>query len=135
MLPTLDQLLNFFRNHPLPTDINPGFQNATVGGLMTCGMADLPTQRLLGYSHNPDNVLFLDPQTAFDSSHFLNVDDTLLQRVLTGTGGLAYMREERGANGARHPLGPGALDLCRSASPLSGEGASARYGVYVTNNT
>lgn len=139
-MPTLEQLLNFFRDHALPTDVDPAYRNATVAGLPVCTSDDegLPgydedaTQRyrLLGYPHGPDNALFLPANQVRASSDFTAPNDAFLQRLLSATGGLRY--EERLRSGG---TSASVLSLCRDASPLSGTGNSATYAVYAAHNT
>ncbi|HEX5038230.1 MAG TPA: hypothetical protein VFX30_13820, partial [bacterium] len=130
--PTLEQLLNFFRDHPLPENPETPYDGVTVDGLPACGPDDSPTYRMLGYPNNPNGVFYLPPNQVSPQAPFPNPDDALLRRVLTGTGGLVYQREGRGAGDKRVPLGMGALHLCRSESPV---GNSGRYTVSVSDNT
>ncbi|HEX5036999.1 MAG TPA: ATP-binding protein [bacterium] len=129
--PTLAQLLNFFRTNPLPEEPTEDYADYTVESLSPCGADDSPTYRMLGYPNGPDHVLFLPPDQIASPDAFLNPDDELLRRVLTGTGGLVYEREGRSAGGETVPMGRGALHLCRSESPA---GDTGLYTVSVSDN-
>src|SRR5262245_48952737 len=103
--PTLQQLLNYYRNHPLPSDVDPSFEGVTISHLPTCGPSDVLKHRMLGYPDSQHNVLFLPPNQVPAKSTFPNPDDLLLRRFVSATGGLIYSREIEGRDGRRIPAG------------------------------
>jgi hypothetical protein len=118
---TLDQLLTFFQNHSLPTDIDPAYRDAPIRacgaddrGFPITSASDVQRYRFLGYSDNPDNVLFFPANQTPAGAPNPNI--SLARRWLSATTGGGY--EDLLTNGT---TSPGVVSLC-------GEGG-AIYGV------
>lgn len=128
--PTLEQLLNFFRDHDLPKDVAAEYKDATIEEMRVCDQNDTLFQRMYGYPNNPNNVIFFPAETPV--SGFLDIDSTLNRGWNSATGGGVFLQKSRDSKGGESDF-LAQLDRCRGAEPSSGKGADARYPVYATS--
>ncbi|HEX5037002.1 MAG TPA: ATP-binding protein [bacterium] len=130
-LPTLDELLNFFWTTDMPGETDAEFKDATVESIRECRPNDTFYKRMFGLSNKPNNVYFGEPGTKA-GENLQDVDSSLYGRYAFATGWLRYLHTTSTKGGGEVKT-TAKLDLCRSATPSSGSGASARYPVYATN--
>jgi len=125
MAPTLEEF--YVRTPLLSLDPNSPFAGKSLkADVPACGKEDTRLRRLLVDPYG-NTVYFPDPKDVSPRTTFLNIDDSLLRRILFTKGGLSYqITDDKG-----RPTGVnGSLHLCRSENPLSG----ARYEVYTAHN-
>jgi hypothetical protein len=122
-LPSLDQLVSFFRDRALPKGTDA--VGSIAKDIRPCAEEDALQWEILQYPDGDDNLLFLEIEAARSSSGFRKLDDTHYRRLMQATGGLAYKPE--GKDGKPNPVSKAVLDLCRE------EAKPGLSGVYVTD--
>jgi len=129
MAPTLEEF--YVRTPLLPLDpTSPFAKKSLKSDVSACGQDDTKRRRLL-VDPTGNTVYFPDPKDVSPRTTFLNIDDSLYRRILFSKGGLTYqLSDDKG-----RPAGVnGTLHLCRSESPVSASGATARYELYTSHN-
>ncbi|HSA59348.1 MAG TPA: hypothetical protein VLJ37_06650 [bacterium] len=115
------------RRTGLPETADSYYSGVTVGGLPACGGDDTRVRRLVvGGTGSSSYIDFPEVRSLNPQFRGTSIDDPLLRRILTATGGLRYTA---GGSGGRAPV-DGMLHLCRD-EPATAGGPNA---IYVSDN-
>jgi hypothetical protein len=108
MIPTLDQLLQFFRTHVLPEETHPRYRSIR-DDVRACVPEDKLRWEILQYAKDEGYLIFLDTAESAPATTYQNLDDDHYRRLMSGSNGLEYSPE--GKDG--RPAGKAVLDICR----------------------